>query len=138
MLLFTSFLPAASADSVNTIRQTTLQPRQSGASMFMCVTALPNPTNEVRANGVHAELSEFWRETLAVVAGVRLCMANAIFPYLQRYHSKDLTDPGANVVLATQAQRNVFFFFHVRLTQRTMVWPPRRSHGLNLYQVFPV
>jgi hypothetical protein len=49
--LFTSFLPAASADSVNAIRQTTLQPRQSGAFMFMCVTALPNPTNEVRANG---------------------------------------------------------------------------------------
>jgi hypothetical protein len=85
----------------------------------------------------HAKLSEFWGETLAVVARVRLYMANTIFPYLQRYRRKDLTDPGANVVLAAQAQRD-FFSFHVRLTRRTMVWPPCRSHGLDLNQVFPV
>ena len=103
----------------------------------LCANSITESAQRGAFQRTRAELSEFWRETLAVVAGVRLCMANAIFPYLQRYRSKDLTDPGANVVLATQAQRNVFFF-HVRLTRRTTVWPPSRSHGLDPYQVFPV
>ncbi len=52
------------------------------------VAALSDPTYEVPANGAQAELSEFWSETLAVVAGVWLRMAKAVFPYLERIGAK--------------------------------------------------
>lgn len=87
--------------------------RQGRACFSSAAPALPNPTNGVRAGEAQAKLPEFWCETLAVVARIMLRMAKAIFPYLQRYRSKGLTDAGANVVLATQTQRHVFLF-HVR------------------------
>ena len=89
--------------------------RQSGAFLFGRVHQHNRIRPTRRAAGAQAELPKFWRKTPAVVTGIRLCMAKAIFPYLQRYRSKGLTDAVANVVLATQTQRDVFLF-HVRLT----------------------
>ena len=136
-LLFGSFLPAASAESVDPARQTTLCAKAEAARPFSgAAPALRNQTNEARANRAQAELPEFWRKTLAVVTRIRLHMAKAIFPYLHGYRSKGLTDTGANVVLTTQTQRDIFLF-HVRL-RRTTVVPRRRSHDLSPNQVVSI
>jgi hypothetical protein len=65
---------------------------------------------------VLTESAEFWCKPLTVVARIRLGVAKAVFPYLQRYRRKDLTDTRANVVLAAQTQRD-FFLFHAHLIQ---------------------
>ncbi|MGZ8898215.1 MAG: hypothetical protein ACXW1Q_07880 [Halobacteriota archaeon] len=45
--------------------------------------------------------AEFWCEPLPVIARIRFGVTKAVFPNLQRYRRKDLTDTGANVVLTT-------------------------------------
>jgi hypothetical protein len=115
VLIFASFLRATSVDCVDLAPPATFMRGQSGAVIFGRVHQpyRIQPTRRVPTE--QAELPEFWRKTPAVVTGIRLRMAKAIFPYLQRYRSKGLTDTGANVVLTTQTQRDVFLF-HVRLT----------------------
>ena len=115
VLIFASFLRATSADCVDLAPPATFMRGQSGAVIFGRVHQpyRIQPTRRVPTE--QAELPEFWRKTPAVVTGIQLRMAKAIFPYLQRYRSKGLTDTGANVVLTTQTQRDVFLF-HVRLT----------------------
>jgi hypothetical protein len=75
--------------------------RQSGAFIFGCVHLLIESDQRSRVDGPQAKLPEFWCEMLSVVAGIRLRMAKAIFPYLQRYRSKGLTDARADIVLVT-------------------------------------
>jgi hypothetical protein len=124
VLIFASFLRATSADCVGLAPPATFMRGQSGAVIFGRVHQpyRIQPTRRVPTE--QAELPEFWRKTPAVVTGIRLRMAKAIFPYLQRYRSKGLTDTGANVVLTTQTQRDVFLF-HVRLT----AWKQSRHHA---------
>lgn len=137
VLIIASFLRATSADCVDLAPPATVMGGQSGAVIFGRVHQPYRIQPTKRVPTEQAELSELWRKTPAVVTKIGLRVAKAIFPYLQRYRSKCLTDTGANVVLATQTQRDVFLF-HVRLTQRTTVSRPRRSHDLSLYQVIPV
>jgi hypothetical protein len=71
-----------------------------------------------------------------MVAGIRLSMAKAIFPYLHRYSIISLADAWANIILAAQAQRDAFLF-HLSLTKVNGL-PQHRSHGLGLDQVLPI
>ena len=115
VLIIASFLRATSADCVDLAPPATVMGGQSGAVIFGRVHQPYRIQPTKRVPTEQAELSELWRKTPAVVTKIGLRVAKAIFPYLQRYRSKCLTDTGANVVLATQTQRDVFLF-HVRLT----------------------
>ncbi len=124
VLIFASFLRATSAACVDLAPPATFMGGQSGAVIFGRVHQpyRIQPTRRVPTE--QAELPEFWRKTPAVVTGIRLRMAKAIFPYLQRYRSKGLTDTGANVVLTTQTQRDVFF-----VSRSPHSWKQSRHHA---------
>jgi hypothetical protein len=64
--------------------------------------------------GVLTESAEFWCEPLPVVTRIRFGVTEAVFPNLQRYRRKDLTDTRANIVLAAQTERD-FLLFHAHL-----------------------